>query len=204
VKPIKMLGLAALAALAAMALVGVSSAMAESTALCKAEESTCSGANTITHVHESQVGKAKLLSEPTVECKVVLFLGDTKNAAKETKGLANPLRIEGAFTYKECNNSCTVKEEEGPAVILVLKEGSELATVTGEGLVHLTCFFGFINCKYNGEGLIGHGLGPLTSAQENGSVDIEEQETHREAGGCPETAFLDLTTTPLEKTYISS
>jgi hypothetical protein len=199
VKPIKMLGLAALAALAAMAFVGASSAMAEPALLCKADESPCSAENLITHVHETQVGKAQLLSEPTVECEVVLFLGDT-SAAQESGGTTE---IVGKFTYEKCNNSCTVKEEEGPATIKVLRTESELATVTGKGLVHLTCFFGFLNCRYTGEGLEGHGLGPLTSASENGSVVIEEQETKKESGTCPASAFLDLTTTPLIKTYIS-
>lgn len=37
-KPLKMLGLAALAALTAMMLVGVSSAMAQNTVLCKVDE----------------------------------------------------------------------------------------------------------------------------------------------------------------------
>jgi hypothetical protein len=195
-----MLGLAALAALATMAFVGASSAMAEPALLCKADESPCSSGNLITHVHETQVGKAKLLSEPTVECEVVLFLGDA-DATQEAEGA---LEIEGKFTYEKCNNSCKVTEEEGPATIEVLRTESELATVTGEGLVKLNCFFGFINCRYNGEGLIGHGLGPLTSASKNGSVIIEEQETKKESGTCPESAFLDLTTTPLEATYISA
>jgi hypothetical protein len=189
--------LAILAATFAALLATPTVAAAGKTALCKADESPCSGGNVIIHVHESQVGKAKLLSEPTVECEVVLFLGDT------VAGTSEPLEIKGKFTYEKCNNSCKVTEEEGPAVVSVLREESELATVTGEGLVKLNCFYGFINCRYTGEGLEGHGLGPLTSSSENGSVVIEEQETHKESGTCPEEAFLDLTTTPLSHTYIA-
>jgi hypothetical protein len=197
VKPIKMLGLAALAALMAMAFVGASSAMAESTALCKADEEKCSEANTITHVHETSVGKAILLGSPKVECNV-LFLGDT------LAGSAAPLVIEGTFTYTSCTNFCTAKEENGPSEIQVLKTAEELGAVTGEGLVHLTCPFG-INCFYNGEGLEGHATGPLKSAQANGSVVLTEQETTKESGSgiCPEEGFLDITTAPLIKTYIA-
>ena len=194
-KPIKMFGLAALAALMAMAFVGASSAMAEHTSLCATESELC--ASPITHVHETSVGKGVLKSKlPTIECNV-LFLGDALES-----GLGNPLVIHGQFTYSSCNNFCTVKEETANATIEVLKSGSELASVTGEGLVNVKC--PFINCNYIGTGLEGHALGPLTSSQANGSVVLTEQNTEKESGSCPEEAFLTLTTTPLSKTYIST
>jgi hypothetical protein len=213
-KPIKMFVLT-LAALMAMAFVGASSTMAESTALCGVEESPCSEGNSITHIHETSVGKAKLKSSlPTIECNV-LFLGDSFlwwieiNGVRFVKAqrLANPLFIVGNFTYSSCNNFCSVKEENGPAEIKVLKTGSELASLVppgsgGEGLIHVSC--PFINCNYTGTGLEGHGLGPLTSSQPNGSVVITEQETEKESGSCPEEAFLTITTTPLSATYIST
>jgi len=199
VKPIKTFGLAALAALMAMTFVSASSAMAESTALCKAEENPCSAGNTITHVHETSVGKAILLLSPKIECNV-LFLGDA------LEGTSNPLIIHGTFTYTSCTNFCSVKEENGPAAIKVLKTGTELGAVTGEWLMHLTCPFG-INCYYNGEGLEGHALGPLTSGQANGSVVIAGQVMQEEPGGsgiCTEEPGLDTTTTPLVATYIEN
>jgi hypothetical protein len=194
-KPIKMFGLTALAALLAMAFVGASSAVAENTALCKAEEESCSAANTISHVHETSVGKGVLKSKlPTIEC-TVLFLGDVQPADSPA------LHISGQFTYTNCNNFCKVKEETPSASIEVLKTASELASVTGEGLVNVSC--PFINCNYVGTGLEGHALGPLTSSQANGSVVLTEQNTEKESGSCPEEAFLTLTTTPLEKAYLS-
>jgi hypothetical protein len=195
-KPIKMFGLAALAALLAMAFAGASSAKAENTALCKAEEETCSEANTISHVHETSVGKGVLKSSlPTIEC-TVLFLGDVDSAE------VSALVISGQFTYTSCNNFCSVKEESANAVIEVLKTASELASVTGEGLVNVKC--PFINCNYIGTGLEGHALGPLTSEKgANGSVVLTEQLTEKESGSCPKEAFLTLTTTPLEKAYLS-
>ena len=187
-----MFSLVTLAALMAMAFLGASSAMAESTSLCSNDsKSSCTE---ITHVHETSVGKGKLKSSlPTIEC-TVLFLGDT------VEGSSTPLVIEGNFTYTSCNNFCSVKEESPNATIEVLKTASELAAVTGEGLVHVSC--PFINCNYVGEGLEGHGLGALTSSSANGNVVITEQNIEAESGSCPEEAFLTLTTTPLSATYI--
>jgi hypothetical protein len=191
-KPIKMLGLAALAALLAMAFVGASSAVASSTELCSSEGEAC---ETITHVHETSVGKGVLKSElPTIEC-TVLFLGDTE------AGTSAPLVINGQFTYSACNNFCSVKEESAGAKIEVLRTASELASVTGKGLVNVKC--PFINCNYVGTGLEGHALGPLTSEKgANGSVVLTEQLTEKESGTCPPEAFLTLTTTPLVPSYI--
>jgi len=202
-KPLKMLGLTALAALMAMAFVGASSAMAESTALCKVDESPCAVANLSKEVHETSVGKAKLLtSVGTTECNV-LFSGMV-----EKEG--SPLVVKGGFTYTNCvlgAVTCSATEENGPAEVSVLKEGHETAKVTGEGLVHVVCA-GFIDCSYTGAGLVGTAKGPLLSAQtpDNGEVSLSEQSVAKEAGGllCPKTAKLDITTTPLTATYIST
>lgn len=215
---IKMFGLAALVALMAMAFAGASSAMGSYTALCSADESLCAEKNLIKHVHETSEGKVKILSSlPTIECNV-LFLGETyilylfKGVwIKEYINLAAPLVITGNYTYSSCNNLCTVKEENGPSVKYVLKTGTELAQVTGEGLVRVKC--PFVICAFafgalSGNSIEGHGLGPLTSWSWNGSVVITERviQWEPESGDfCPEvTTFLTLTTTPLSKTYIST
>jgi hypothetical protein len=196
VKAIKMVGLAALAALMAMAFVGASSAMAESTTLCKNDATKCS---IVAHIHETSVGKAKLLTSiGTTECNA-LFLGDVKSEGA-------PLVISGSFTYSNCTlggSSCTATEENGPSEIKVLKTGVETSKVTGEGLVHLVCG-STIDCSYTGTGLEGTGKGPLASTQTNGEVTISEAKTAKEAGGflCPKESKLDITTTPLAATYI--
>ncbi len=202
-KPIKTLGLAALAALAAMAFAGAGagSAMAESTALCP-EDKTDSGhectGGAVTHVHEATLsGKKAVLKTSilTVECDV-LFLGD----ALSEEGA--PLAIHGSFTYTNCG-SCTVAEENGPAEIRVLREGHETASVTGEGLVHVTC--SGLNCRYNGVGLKGTAKGPLLATETNGEVSLTEQSTNKESGlFCPSTSKLTITTTPLSATYIEN
>ena len=209
-KKIKMLGLTVVAALTAMALVGVSSAMAESTALCSEDASPCPAGKLVSHVHEVTSGHAKLLTSiTTVECNV-LFLGDVS-----TKGLlGNPLAISGNFTYTNCLNGCQATELNGPTTITVLKEGVELSKVTGEGLVLVNCSLFGLHCTYVGTGLVGHGLGPLLTAKEepkgavNGEVRTEGVETKKdpkdELSFCPSTSKLDILVAPLTATYISS
>jgi len=203
VKPIKMLGLAALAALLAMAFVGASSAMAGTTKLCSSDVETVAEENScgeVTHVHETtlsgEANQATLLSSViNVKCDV-LFLSTKVGAA------AAPLVIEGKFTYTNCNGgSCEVKEVTSPSTIEVLRTSHETSSVTGEGEVNVHCGF-FINCTYNGEGLEGTGKGPLLSTETNGEVSLTGQETSRVSGFCPESAFLDIKTTPLSATYL--
>jgi hypothetical protein len=116
-----------------------------------------------------------------------------------------PAIVAGNFTYSNCNNSCVVTEENGPAEIKVLKEGHETSKVTGEGLFHVECGT-FIDCLYTGEGLVGTGKGPLLAATEktNGEVKFSNQKLNEEGGSffCPDTSELTITTTPLEATYI--
>ena len=208
-KPIKMFGLAALAALMAMAFVGASWAMAEETALCGVDEDPCESANQVTHVHETSVGKAKLLSSSNVECNV-LFLGDVLlNENEEEEGylqyLDSPLIIHGTFTYTSCG-SCNLTEENGPGEIKILKMGHETAQVIGERLLHLNCF-GFINCYYTALGLEGTAKGPLLSAQvpDSGEVSSQKQVVAFEKGSfCPIGVELDIVTTPLSATYITN
>lgn len=197
-KLFKLFGLAALMALMAMAVFDAPATMAESTALClqdpgEGAKEECPEGERVSHVHEETLGgaKAKILSSSlNVECDV-LFLGD---ASEE---LASPLVLSGGFSYSNCNSNCTLTEETGPAALKVLKEGHELASVTYELLVHVVCN-GFINCRYIGEGLKGHSLGPLLSEFETGDVRIMEQAIKKESGTlCPSTAKLDLVTMPL-------
>ncbi len=193
--PIRMLCLAALAILLAMALASASSAKAELTALCSndVKEKQCTE---VTHVHEESIGKAILKSSLiTIEC-TALFLGDTVESS------AAPVIIKGAYTYSSCSNSCTVKEEKGPAEIKILRTATELGTVTGKGLLHVTC--PFIDCSYIAEGLKGHALGGLSATNKKGEISFVEQKATKESGAlCPTEAFLSLKTAPLGEFFIS-
>jgi hypothetical protein len=198
VKSIKAIGLVALAALMAMAFAGASSALAESTQLCGHDGTPCEA---IHHIHETSVGKAKLLTSiGTTEC-TALYLGDVSSFGATAT-------VVGNFTYSGCTlggSNCTATEENGPSTIKVEKTGAETTKVTGEGLVHLVCGSS-IDCSYTGTGLIGTGKGALKSLETNpnGEVTLSEQKTTKEAGGflCPKESKLDITTTPLSKTYI--
>jgi len=183
-----------------IAFIGAASAMAESTALCTADEETCAEGHRITHVHETTLSgtKAKLLTGLiTVSCDV-LFLGDVLNSGLVTNGA---LLIHGNFTYTECG-SCLVEELEGAdALIKVLKEGHETAKVTYQYNWFVDCGSAALECEYDGDGLLGTGKGPLLSSETNGSVTITNQVVHKHPGGtnslCPNESKLDITTTPL-------
>ncbi len=201
-KPIKMFGVAAMAALLAMAFVGVSSAMAGSTQLCKVDQNPCESKNAVTHVHETTTSKAILLSSDPIECDVLSLSSSVGN-------LGAPQVIKGIFIWEPCEGDCTLEEENGPTELKILRTGTELGRVTsgtgsGAGLAHLICPFG-IDCYYVFAGLDGHILGALSSGP-NGSTQLLEQEVERESGGffCPSEGKLDIHTTPLSATYISS
>jgi hypothetical protein len=195
----KILALAALLALVALASFDATSASA--TQLCNADEEPCS--NPTTSVHETSVGKGKLLTSiGTVECNA-LFSSTAIGA-----GGGTVQTLEGNFTYTNCvlgGSSCTEKEENGPAEIKLEQTAAETMKVTEQYLVHVVCA-GLIDCSYSGTGLVGTRKGPLLSTEPNGEIKISEQSLTKEAGGflCPKTAKLDITTTPLSGGGLSS
>jgi hypothetical protein len=189
----------AMGALVFLALAIPAVATAESTALCKEDpgEASCPKVKVATHVHVVSTTKSKVETNwLTVECDT-LFLGDGLTESGE------PLLIQGNFTYSNCG-SCTVKEENGPSEIKVLKEGHETATVTGEGLVHVVCGSS-LDCSYIGTGLSAAAKGPLLASHKNGEVSLSSQTVTKEAGGflCPKSNKLTLLLTPLEALYIT-
>lgn len=204
-KPIKIVGPAALAALMVLALVGASPAMAENTALCAADESPCAAGNQVTHVHEvtlAGVPALLLTNFGNIKCEV-LFLSTSVGA------LASPQIIRGNYTYTNCKRkklvgeeNCTVVEVNGPAESTVLKEGHETATVATVMSLKATCG-SLINCEY-GWAVSSPAKGPLLSSETNGSVTVTENAPFVTKGLCPGENELDITTTPLNPTYISS
>lgn len=200
-KSVKIYGLAALAALAALMCVGASPAMAESTALCEFDtanfEEVCPEGHRVTHVHEATLAEAKadiLNTILNIECDV-LFLGDTVTP------LRAPLLINGEYTYTNCNNGCTVTEENKPSVIKLLKTGQEVGEVTLEFLIHVNCMF--MNCRFKAEAMPGAYWGPLFASEENGEISFQEVLPKESGILCPKESFLDLTTTPLDPVYIA-
>jgi hypothetical protein len=193
-----MLGVAAVAAALAMAFIGSSAAMAEVGALCGTDPAGGACASPLTHVH--YIATTLKLKTPvlTVTCEA-LYLGDALS------GLAAPLVIHGNYTFSNCNNGCTITETSASALVFFLREGTELSKVTVEYNFHVTCTE-VIECTYNGEELVGHGLGGLiTTAAEKGHVTFTKAPV-RNSGGliCPPSAELTALFESLSKEYIGS
>jgi hypothetical protein len=197
-KAFKTLVVAALAISTATAAVAVSSATASSTQLCTTDPTTSCTA--VTHVHEENLAGSLLEMESSifnVNCEV-LFLSSKVGA------LGAPQVILGNYTYTGCNNNCTLTEENGPAILLFLKTGTETAKVTLEFLIHLKCG-AFIDCLLIGEGVIGTAKGKLISTETQGEVKFIGQTLREEPSFlCPDIVKLNLTTTPLSATYIGA
>jgi hypothetical protein len=209
-----MFGLAVIAAVAATALAGASSAMAENTSLCKEDvalAAACPSGKLASHVHlETQKlsggvlvpAKLKVLNPIlNVEC-VGLFLGDVTNATL----LGAPLTILGNFSYSSCTAGCSMTEVSSDGVLNALREGGEeLAKVTRTGiLVLVNCGLSILHCVYDGEGLVGDGLGAL-AAGHTGAVKFNDAALHVKDGVlCPSEAKLDANFLPLEALYIRS
>jgi hypothetical protein len=196
-KSLKMLGLAALMAFMAMAFVGASSAIAESTSLCKVDagEKECEPQSFIEHVHEASAGELTLLNSLlNVSCEV-LFLGNVEE-------VGSPEVIVGDLSYSNCENNCTITEVSAHSVVKILRTEHETGEATSEGEIEVICS-GFISCVYSTNELLATVKGPLLAEQENGEVSIQEQTIKKVKGFlCPKTAKLDITTTPLEATYV--
>jgi hypothetical protein len=202
-KPLRTLTLGVVATLAAMALVQAGPASAGPTALCNHDlASTACTSGLISHYHETSPISGFVISTPalTVICGR-LFLGDTFGG-----NLANPLIIRGNFTYTGCiggSLSCTVTEENAPAVLKVLRTGHETATVNATFSVHIVCGPLF-NCKYGSAALTATYIGPLLATEANGEMIVEGQKLAKESGTfCSSEAEVDAEGTPLSATYIS-
>jgi hypothetical protein len=197
VKPVKTLVPLVVVALFAMALLGSSPAMAETTALCEADESPCG--SPMSHIHYVAENLEILTSAMNYKCDA-LFLASVSK-------LGAPQVLEGQFTYTNCNQSCSRDEVNGPTVLDLLKTGHESAELTEDeenvSGIHSLC--SLINCVYSFEGLVGAAKGPLLSANSNGEISWNKQTLLHTSGTlCPKEAYLDATFAPLSKTYISS
>lgn len=202
----KAFGLALLAAVTAMALIGTSSASAGDTALC---EPTTIG------VHPDPCPAGKLVKSVHFEDKTAILLTDIIVAitceslvSAEVKAgdplLANPLVLLGLITYTNCNNGCEAQEVSPHIILRVLREGHELARVTGEGEVLLSCGLA-LHCVYNAQSLVGHGLGPLLGGGLTGVVTYNNATVNKVSGLlCPSTSRLHAEYVSLKHLYIAS
>jgi hypothetical protein len=193
-KPVKSFSLLAAIAVVTMALLGSSTAMGETTALCKADESPCG--SPVSHVHYTSKDMRITIPEMNYQCDVLLLA--------DVSELGTPQLLEGKFTYTNCNQSCSREEVNGPASLSLLKTGHESGEFSGEGEIHSFCV-GFLDCTYSFENLIGKAKGPLLSSQANGEISYEEVLLTKVSGFlCAKEAHLSATFVPLSATYISS
>ncbi len=199
------LGFAGLMALGVMVSLSTASATAGATTLCSEKLETdragaCPVGQLLTHVHETSVGKVRLLTGTLdVECDA-LFLGD----ASSPTGSEPALVFEGAFTYGRCTAGCVVTEESLPVEVVILNLGREARYLHGYSLVHVNCE-GISNCTYKSRSMRGTGRDASLSDRPNGEVSFQEQITNKESGLlCLDFAKLDIVTTPLGPVYVSA
>jgi hypothetical protein len=199
-KTVKSFGLLVAVVVFAMALLGPAGAMAETTALCKADESPCKSTSLVTHVHYTSNDLEVLTSFGNYKCDA-LYLASVAL-------LGSPQVLQGEFTYSNCDKGCT-REEVNPQVVLdLLKTGHESAELIGTpgAGVKSECKGGFeLGCVYSFEELIGTVTGPLLATSEKGEITYEEQPLVHVSGLlCPAEAYLDARFVLLSPTYISS
>jgi hypothetical protein len=227
VRTIKLIGLAVTAALAVMAFAGVSSAMAESTLLCKnntvSEKPTLAECGEVKEIHSVTVklnnenkyvlGKLKMLSGTfgTIECHLLV------KAARESGALtAGAAAFHVTLHYSECNLGCTMYDATGgPGVdpagtLLMLRTGRDLATVTGDE-INLTFDCGSsLKCDYNAAGLEGHGQTPNPVHDSAGKAHVTytsasfnlTQKLSTGIFNCPSSNLLHILLQTLEPLYV--
>lgn len=195
-KLIKLFTLTGLAVVFIAALVGPSSAMAESTALCKADESPCASANQVKHVHYVAKGILVETSIMNYECDALLLA--------DALGLGAPQVLHGSLVYSSCNQGCTRTEISAGGLFKVLRTGNETAEVVGEGTEILVQCGGGLHCVYDLEGITGQIEGPLLAGG-NGKLTFARTALHKVSGLlCPKEAYLTALFTPLEALYVKS
>jgi hypothetical protein len=184
-----------------MAVVGESVAAGETTALCTKDVSPCPSENQVQHIHETTLALAPITilnNILNIKCQALL-LGDVTFG----QALGGVIGIQGSYIYSNCAEGCEVTELNGPGWLFFTRLGSELADVELESEILVKCMW--LHCVFNGAGLLADGVGTLLSQETNGELWIGGQQLNRVGGLlCPSTAKLDLATTPLAATYISS
>jgi hypothetical protein len=190
-------GLTILVAAIGMAFLGASSAMAETSALCKSNESgqpICAAGNQLGELHYVSSEMKILNGLQNVTCES-LFKGTAWGLFTN-----EPVKITGKFTYFNCNGSCEVEQiTEGE--FKLLKTTATEGVMVGTGVkFKVACLF--INCVYTWEGL-GVGATSANLPTTAGKWIVTEQELERTPGGtCPMTTKLHMAMESLTDVYI--
>jgi hypothetical protein len=189
----KLSGLAGFVVLLATALVAPS-AMAETTVLCKVDESPCAEANWVKSVHFVAEG-IQIEPEYAYSCDALL--------SAEALGLSSPQVLDvTSLVYTNCTGGCTRKLIKA-GTLKVLRTGKETAEVKGEGGEILVECSG-INCVFDLGGTAGQLSGSLLT-ETKPHLTYEKALLHRIGGlFCPNEVTLSALFEALETFYISS
>jgi len=196
----RMIGLASVAIAVAMALVGVSPAMAETTALCKVDEDPCKEANQVTEVHFIAHNNVNILSP--IQGKYDYGCDGLLSATVSKLGETQTLEAQ-SLIYTSCGQGCT-RTTETLGTFSVLKTGNELAEITANGFETKVSCSGFSNCTYAFEEQVGTLEGALLT--ENGHITYYKAPLEKVGGSflCPTEALFDALFEASEPIYVSS
>jgi len=195
-KPTKMLGIATIATVTVMAFAGASSAMAQSTALCKVDENPCAKANQVTEVHF--VAEPILIHTSAMDYECNALLSATVGELGEPQVLTAQ-----SLQYTSCNQGCTRTVKKLGKLSLERTE-AETAKISGSGFeIYVQCS-GQIDCTYAFNGLNGTALGALLTG-DNGHLRFEGA-TLEKIGGflCPTVATLSALFHASQAFYVES
>jgi hypothetical protein len=203
----KMLGLGLTSAIAALALVGASSAAAENTALCKANEVPCAGGNQITTLHMVNAGAFKLLnSTANIECASTLLKASVGALANPQVVTVQELIWTGCKTVGSATNNCTFTNVALPTID-VLRTGANSGTAKILGLeLKVKCVqFGLttIECVFGREFVLNAtGAGGALGNGQFWGVDVEAPAVSGTL--CPKAKKWDFGFESLEPIYVST
>lgn len=192
----KIIGLSLIAAIASMALIGASSAMAENTALCKADQEPCSAGNLTTEVHyvaEKIVIHTSLMD---YECDALLSATVLKLGAPQVLDATS-------LVYTSCNQGCT-RTVKALGTFSILRTKAESGTISGNGAEIWVKCKSLIDCTYSFNELTGTVSGPLLTG-DNGHLTFVEAGLLKLGGFlCPTEARLNALFIPLQAAYLKS
>jgi hypothetical protein len=185
----RLIGLVCVTAIAALALVGPSSAMAETTALCSVEENPCKESNQIKEIEFEADDIVVLTSAMDYECDA--------SFSATVSGLGAPQTLTVTeMQYTSCNQGCSRTVEE-LGTFSVNRTGADLGYMTGIGFeVYVECESS-IDCTYAYTGMSG--------TIQGGHITFVEAPFEKISGLlCPDEAYLDALFVASEPVYVMS
>jgi hypothetical protein len=172
------------------------SAMAETTVLCKVDESPCAQANWVKSVH-FVAENIQIEPEYAYSCDALL--------SAEALGLGSPQVLDvTSLVYTNCTGGCTRKLVKA-GTLKVLRTGKETAEVKGEGgEILVECSGGGFNCLFDLGGTAGQLSGPLLTGT-TAHLTYNKALLHKIGGlFCPTNVALSALFEALETFYVSS